>query len=127
MRNDVRQAGIVEGQGRPSERPVLTISGSGEGGRKRGGTPDVPREGRKTESGGQLLTVLTRMCAGETRARQEEIRDGRSRAGGSERSKEPQTETRGELSNISSEVVATSTGGIYITSGCAGAGYENGI
>ena len=46
MRDDARQAGIVEGRGRPSERPVLTISGSGEGGRKRGGTAglleDVP-------------------------------------------------------------------------------------
>ena len=38
MRDDARQAGIVEGRGRPSERPVLTISGSGEGGRKRGRT-----------------------------------------------------------------------------------------
>ena len=41
MRDDARQAGIVEGQGGPSERPVLTISGSGEGGRKRGGTPGL--------------------------------------------------------------------------------------
>ena len=39
MRDDARHAGIVEGRGGPSERPVLTISGSGEGGRKRGGTP----------------------------------------------------------------------------------------
>ena len=38
--------------------------------------PDVPREGRKTKSGGQLSTVLTRTRAGETRARQEEIQDG---------------------------------------------------
>ena len=38
MRDDARQAWIVEGQGGPSERPVLTISGSGEGGRKRGRT-----------------------------------------------------------------------------------------
>ena len=46
--------------------------------------PDVPREVRKTESGGQLSTVLTRTRAGETRARQEEIQDGRSRTGVSE-------------------------------------------
>ena len=39
MRDSARHAGIVEGRGGPSERPVLTISGSGEGGQKRGGTP----------------------------------------------------------------------------------------
>ena len=41
----------------------------------------------------------------ETSLRAEETKDGRSRAGGSEHSEEPQTETRGELSNISSEVI----------------------
>ena len=56
--------------------------------------PDVPRGRQKTESGGQLLTVLTRTRAGRANTRTEETGDGRSRAGGSERSKEPQTETR---------------------------------
>ena len=56
--------------------------------------PDVPREDKKTESGGQLSTVHTRTRAGETSSRTEETKDGRSRAGGSERSKEPQTEMR---------------------------------
>ena len=51
-------------------------------------------EDEKVESGGQLSTVLTRTHAGGTRARQEETKDGRSRARGSERSEEPQTETR---------------------------------
>ena len=32
MRDGARHAGIVEGRGGPSERPVLTILGSGEGG-----------------------------------------------------------------------------------------------
>ena len=67
--------------------------------------PDVPRGEMKTESGGQLLTAHTRTRAGRTSTRAEETGDGRSRAGGSERSEEPQTETRGELSNISSEVL----------------------
>ena len=56
--------------------------------------PDVPRRGQKIESSGQLSTVLTRTCAREMRVRQEETRDGRSWARGSERSEEPQTETR---------------------------------
>ena len=67
--------------------------------------PDVPREERKTKSGGQLLTVHTRTRAGKTSTRTEETRDGWSQARASERSKEPQTETRGESSNISSEVL----------------------
>ena len=49
---------------------------------------------RKGESSGQLLTVHHRMRARRTKTRTEEIQDGRSRAGGSERSEEPQTETR---------------------------------
>ena len=36
--------------------------------------PDVPRGGRKVESGGQLSTVLTRTRAGETRSRPEETK-----------------------------------------------------
>ena len=55
---------------------------------------DVPREGRKVESGGQLLTVHTRTCAGRASARTKEMKDSRSRAGGSKRFEEPQTETR---------------------------------
>ena len=51
MRDDARQAGIVEGRGGPSEQPVLTISGSGEGGRKRGGTPEIPTLPRTRKSG----------------------------------------------------------------------------
>ena len=49
---------------------------------------------QKGESGGQLLTVHHRTRAGRTKARTEETKDGWSRAGGSERSEEPQTETR---------------------------------
>ena len=56
--------------------------------------PDVPREDEKTESGGQLSTVHTRTCAGETSSRTEETKDGRSRAGESERAEEPQTDMR---------------------------------
>ena len=67
--------------------------------------PDVPREGRKDESGGQLSTVHHRTRAGENKSKNRGDKDGRSRAGGSERSEEPQTETRGEVSNFSSEVV----------------------
>ena len=66
-------------------------------------------EGRKDESGGQLSTVHHRTRAGGNEFKSRGDKDGRSRAGGSERSEEPQTETRGEVSNISSEVVATST------------------
>ena len=55
---------------------------------------DVPREGRKVESGGQLLTVHTRTRAGRVSVRTEETKDGQSRAGDSERSKEPQRDTR---------------------------------
>ena len=69
MRDDARQAGIVEGRGGPSERPVLAISGSGEGRRKQGGTldPDIPKEERKNKSSGQLSTVHTRTRAGENK------------------------------------------------------------
>ena len=51
-------------------------------------------EGRKDESGGQLSTVHHRTRAGGTSTRTEETGDGWSRAGGSERFEEPQTETR---------------------------------
>ena len=56
--------------------------------------PDVPRERRKGESGGQLLTVHTRTRAGKNEIKTRGDKDGRSRTGGSERSEEPQTETR---------------------------------
>ena len=67
--------------------------------------PDIPRGRQKVESGGQLSTVLTRTHAGRYEVENRGDKDGRSRAGGSERSEEPQTETRGEVSNISSEVL----------------------
>ena len=50
--------------------------------------------GTKDESGGQLLTVHHRTRAGRTKTRTEEVQDGRSRAGDSERSEEPQRDTR---------------------------------
>ena len=53
-------------------------------------------ERRKDESGGQLSTVHHRTRAGRANTRTEETGDGRSRAGGSERSEEPQRDTREE-------------------------------
>ena len=74
---------------------------------------DVLREDEKTSPAGSYRLPTPERVPEGTRSRAEETKDGRSRAGGSERSEEPQTKMRGELSNISSEVVATSTGGIY--------------
>ena len=62
-------------------------------------------EGRKDESSGQLSTVHHRTRARGNEFKSRGDKDGRSRARGSERSEEPQTETRGEVSNISSEVI----------------------
>ena len=70
-------------------------------------------EGRKGESGGQLLTVHHRTRAGGTSTRTEETGDGWSRAGGSERSEEPQRDTREEQVILVLRFVATSTGDIY--------------
>ena len=55
---------------------------------------DVPKEGRKTESGGQLSTVLTRTCAGETRSRPEETKTAGAKPEFPSVPKEPQRETR---------------------------------
>ena len=64
---------------------------------------------KKTSLAGSYRLPTPERVPEGTRSRAEETRDGQSRAGGSEHSEEPQTETRGELSNISSEVVAMST------------------
>ena len=68
---------------------------------------------KKTSPAGSYRLPTPERVPEGMRSRAEETRDGRSQAGGSEHSEEPQTETRGALSNISSEVVAMSTGGIY--------------
>ena len=75
--------------------------------------PDVPREDEKTESGGQLLTAHTRTRAGRASARTEETKDGQSRAGGSERSEEPQRDTREEQVILVLRLSNTSTRNIY--------------
>ena len=75
--------------------------------------PDIPREDEKTESGGQLLTAHTRTRAGRASARTEETKDGRSRARGSERSKEPQRDTREEQVILVLRLSNTSTRNIY--------------
>ena len=67
--------------------------------------PDVPREDEEASPADSYRLSTTERVPEETKSRTEEAKDGRSRAGGSERSEEPQTETRGEVSNISSEVV----------------------
>ena len=67
----------------------------------------VPKgEDEEDESGGQLLTVCHQNACRETREEQRAKQDGRGRGGTSERDE-------GEVSNISSEVVATSTRNIY--------------
>ena len=48
-----------------------------------------------------------------TKSRTEEIQDGQSRAGGSERSEEPQREMREKQVILVLRFVATSTGDIY--------------
>ena len=75
--------------------------------------PDVPRKGRKDESGGQLSTVHHRTRAGGNEFKSRGDKDGRSRAGGSERSEEPQRDTREEQVILVLRFVATSTGDIY--------------
>ena len=68
MRDNARQAWIVEGRGGPSERPVLTISGSGEGGRKRGGTPEPNRriqafQRTSDRDKGEVSNISSKVCS----------------------------------------------------------------
>ena len=55
---------------------------------------DVPRGGQKVESGGQLLTVLTRTRAGGTRTRTEETKMAGAEPEFPSVPKEPQRDTR---------------------------------
>ena len=56
--------------------------------------PDVPREDEKASPAGSYRLPTPERMPEETSSRAEETKDGRSRAGGSERSEEPQRDTR---------------------------------
>ena len=56
--------------------------------------PDVPREDEKTSPADSYRLSTTERVPERTKSRTEERQDGRSRAGGSERSEEPQRDTR---------------------------------
>ena len=56
--------------------------------------PDVPREDENTSPAGSYRLPTPERVPEETKTRTEETKDGRSRAGDSERSEEPQRDAR---------------------------------
>ena len=67
--------------------------------------PDVPRRDENTSLADSYRLPTPECMPERTRSRVEKEQDSWSQAGGSECSEEPQKETRGETSNISSKVV----------------------
>ena len=75
--------------------------------------PDVPREDEKTSLADSYRLSTTERVPERTKSRTEEIQDGRSRAGDSEHSEEPQRDTREKQVILVLRSTVTSTRSIY--------------